>query len=129
MGITVSWDDEEKTAIRHDYDLQWDWDDFNTAISQTVAMIEGVQRRVDIICNVLNTKIPTSSDYILHGRRALILLNRWLGNIAVVSTSTLVFAMINVFVRVYPEWRGRFIVVSTLELARAALAQRREDAG
>lgn len=129
MSITVSWDDEENTAIRHDYDLQWDWDEFNTAISQTVAMMEGVQRRVDIICNVLNTKIPPSSDYILHGRRALILLNRWLGNIAVVSTSTLVFAMINAFVRIYPEWRGRFIVVKTPEEARAALAQRREDAG
>ena len=28
MGIKVAWDNPEKTALRFDYDQQWDWSDF-----------------------------------------------------------------------------------------------------
>jgi len=49
MGITVIWDDADRTTIRHKVAGKWTWDDMLKAIAASNAMLENVERNINFI--------------------------------------------------------------------------------
>lgn len=49
MKITPTWDNTEKTILRHVFERGWGWTDFHQALEQAAGMMNEVGHRVDII--------------------------------------------------------------------------------
>jgi hypothetical protein len=59
MPIRVSWYDDAKTIIRHDFPVEWTWDNFYEAIRQSVEMEKSVRHNLYVLTvNPPNVKIP-----------------------------------------------------------------------
>lgn len=58
MGITVDWDNPEKTIIRADIRGQWGLNDWTVALQRGFDMIEALDYPVDVIINALESSTP-----------------------------------------------------------------------
>jgi hypothetical protein len=54
MGITITWDNKEKTIIRHIYDGPWTLEDYYALVDDNYHLIDSVDHRVDIINDLRN---------------------------------------------------------------------------
>lgn len=62
MAIQVTWYDDAKTIIRHDFPVEWTWDEFYEAIRQSVEMEKSVRHNVYVVSvNPPNVKIPAGN--------------------------------------------------------------------
>jgi hypothetical protein len=67
MAVQATWDNDEKTIVRYDFDAKWTWDDFYEAYYQAVDMQNSVLHRVDVILDMSQTRrLPDSA--LLHLR-------------------------------------------------------------
>lgn len=49
MKIQPTWDNDEKTIIRHIFERGWGWTDFHQALEQASTMMGTVNHRVDVL--------------------------------------------------------------------------------
>ncbi len=49
MKIQPTWDNPEKTILRHVFERGWGWTDFHQALEQASVMMDEVDHRVDIV--------------------------------------------------------------------------------
>jgi hypothetical protein len=125
MPITVIWDNAEKTTIRYIIEGDWTWDEMNQAIATSNVMLDGVDRKIDFIHDLLHsTKMPNG---ILTQLRNLIGKEHPnTGNSVLVSpqkSTTMLFAksLLNMIHKIYKQnWIFEF--TDTLEDARQMLA-------
>lgn len=62
MPIRVSWYDDAKTIIRHDFPVEWTWDEFYEATRQSVEMEKTVRHNLYLLSvNPPNAKIPAGN--------------------------------------------------------------------
>jgi hypothetical protein len=62
MAITITWYDDAKTIIQHDFPVEWTWDEFYEAIRQSVEMEKTVTHDVYVLSvNPPNVKIPAGN--------------------------------------------------------------------
>lgn len=54
MSIKVTWDDNDKLAIRYDFNGVWDWIEFAWANTRAFSMMNTVSHEVSIILNLKN---------------------------------------------------------------------------
>jgi hypothetical protein len=52
MGITVLWDDEQRTVVRYVFQSEWTWDDFYVARNLVNGMVEGEAHPVAMLFDV-----------------------------------------------------------------------------
>jgi hypothetical protein len=52
MGISVVWDNAEKTVIRYVFNGSWNWHDFRTAVASSDLMLDTVTHITDFILDV-----------------------------------------------------------------------------
>jgi hypothetical protein len=55
MGITICWDNEEKTAIRYVFEGLWDWDELWERSAQIRSMMNTVDHTVHLIIDMSGT--------------------------------------------------------------------------
>ncbi|GEM_PF-264265 len=122
MGITVVWDNEEKTAIRYDFQGDWSWDDFRAAAMQSGAMTGEVDHPVDLIANMLNSA-PLPEGAMFQFNRALRNAPQGRGMFVIVAADSWMKALTTVLDRA--GGGGRFSLAGTLEEAREMVARRR----
>jgi hypothetical protein len=121
MGITVSWDNEAKTIIRYCFEGRWDWNDFYTARAEAHTMLDEVSYKVGIIVDVqLSNFLPNGA--ISHIRGLPYKTHPNTGRTILVGANTLIQALYNLFQKLYSTNNGNFMLIRTLEEARAMLS-------
>jgi hypothetical protein len=125
LNVTASWDNEEHTIIRYDFDLHWTWDEFNTAAAAAFAMTRSVEHTVDTISNFKPGQL-LPPNALFQFRRAMANAPKNRGVNVIVSDSNFIGAMVATFSRFNKQLGERLLVVKTLDDARAALEKRRQ---
>lgn len=60
MGITVTWDTEEKVTICYTVTGRWSWNNIYTAVEKVTGILDRISRQVDLIINVREAGQPYS---------------------------------------------------------------------
>ena len=106
MSIELSWDEHSDNVIRYDFPGQWDCQDFILAFNRTLELARTLDgAHYDVIGDLLNCGITV-----------------------IVTRSAFVRALVEVLLKVHPDARHAFAITSTLEEARAIIAQMRKAA-
>jgi hypothetical protein len=122
MSIYVGWDSPEQTIIRWEVEGRWDWDEFEAAQQQSVALIQTVPHVVHIIADVSNSaKLPSNALASFRSYRHSGLNN--VGQVALVQASPLIRAAAKVIEKIAPQAVSRFHFVNTLDEAREILSK------
>jgi hypothetical protein len=127
MRITIFWDNAAHTLLRIDFLLNWRWSDFEAALDASKALATNVEGLVDVIGNLhTGSHLPFS-----HLPRQLLQSARVppdkLGVIVIVGASEASKDLLTAFGRIFCVWREKFLLVDTIEAARASLVQRRHE--
>jgi hypothetical protein len=126
MSITVVWDDEAKTAIRHIYQGRWDWSDFYKALQEANAMMDTVNYKVGLIIDVqASGLIPSGAISRIGSLRGRA--HRNSGMAALVGANMFVRMLYDIFQKAYRGMDANFVMVSSLNEAREVLARWRES--
>jgi len=125
MNIKVSWDNDDKTVIRYDFEGTWTWEDFKIAATEAFAMTRSVEHPVDTISNFLpGVLLPPNA--IFQFRRIMEDAPPNRGVNVIVGSSAFIRTMVMMFSGINRNLSKRLIVVDRLDQARAAIAARRK---
>jgi hypothetical protein len=123
MPVHIDWDDENRRTILYTITGDWTTREFALAVQKGGEMRRTVPYELDIIFDFSRTtSIPLLWSQITQLWRNA---PPWGGVLVVVSNNTALNNVIKVGVRVYPKIFGTFIVVRTLDEARARCAAER----
>jgi hypothetical protein len=105
MGISVDWDNNEKTIILWTFSDPWTWEDFRVGFDRSYLLMRSVHHTVHILADARTvTKVPSGN--ILSNIRMLI--TRYPANLGLhVAVSE------NVMIRALGEMVGRLVPKST----------------
>jgi len=124
MTIKVSWDSDEKTIIRYDFEGKWTWAEFHTATEDAFALTRTVPHTVDSISNFMpGAALP--GDALFQFRRAMSNAPSNRGITVIVGGSSFIKALVGVFGKLNQALGRRLMLADTLDQARAILAARR----
>ena len=124
MGVHVTWDNDEKTAIRYDLAGRWTWDEFFPVYQQATQMIAPLEYKVEFIVNLADE--VTQKGFVPPNLLSRLSdLNKHqppnVGATYVVGVPFLK-VLYNVAVKVYPVMAERYVYVTSLEEARQLIA-------
>ncbi len=123
MPIKVIWDNEEKTIVRHIFEGQWTWDEFEICTQESKALMESVDYTVQMILDV--QKSPgMPQGFLSHMRTVTQKPHPNAGALALVGASSFIRAFTNVFLNVTPSNKRSFMMCATVDEAREWLAKR-----
>ncbi len=126
MGITVFWDDDARTIIRHIYQGGWDWSDFYKALQEANAMMDGVNYKVGLIIDVQGSGlVPSGAISQIGGLRGQA--HRNSGMAVLVGSNMLVRLLYDIFEKAYRGTDANFVMVSTLDEARQVIGKWRQS--
>ncbi len=125
MSIAVHWDNQDKTAIRWDFEGKWNWEQFIDAHILSDRMVASVDHNVDIISNLARSgALPEGGlkgyENVLHNTPENI------GVIVLVSASRFLNVMVAAFNSI-PRRKlagSSFAFAKTITEARAILRAR-----
>ncbi len=122
MSITVTWDNEARTALRYDFAENWQWDDFKKAFRQAQQMLASVGHIVDVIADFHNSGcVPTETlarlAYVAGNRPAN------LGSNVIVGSPVFDTTTFTVFGNFYGDVARTYQMTHSLDRARALLAR------
>jgi hypothetical protein len=124
MNITVSWDNDDKTIIRYDFQGQWTWDEFHKTSKEAFAMTRSVEHRVDSISNFhKGAALPPNA--LFQFRQAMTNAPKNRGMTVIVGGNTFIKTMVRVFSNLNKQLGERLKIADTLDEARAMLTARR----
>ena len=131
MGITVQWDNDEKTVIRQTFNGRWTWDDLYAALDYVAKLTDSVPHRVDAIVDVRHlSMLPGGSLFSFNTRQHADKLakrndvNR--GSIIIVGANPLLRGLYDSFRGLYASTASDVHFVASIEQARALLHDNRE---
>lgn len=121
MGITVEWDNLEKTIILCTYRDTWTWEEFFWAAQKASALQDTVQHTVDM---VLDMRDSASTPSGVTGKfREIARIHHPNTGIRVLVTHTdVIKVLFQVFASVYRPAARKYQVVDSLEKAYALIA-------
>jgi hypothetical protein len=133
MGITVIWDNEDKTAICIVYRQPWTWQDFDAAVKQMLTLLDSMSHKVDIIFDIREGGTPPAGA-MLRFKRVATINHPNGGKLIFVSSrflTVLIEGIISVLAKAFSGvWQAPdFSFVSTLEEARRLLREQRQIPG
>ena len=116
MAILTNWYNDDKTILRHVYEVAWTWSDLYLAIDEAYALVETVDHTVDIIIDMrLSSIIP--SNVFNHGKHAIVKAHPRQGHMIVVGAPRLAQTLFQAFLKIYGKEAKNFpvVFVSTLD--------------
>lgn len=124
MGITVDWDDPDKTTILYKYTGRWNWDEYAAATRAGLELATSVDYVLDVIADFSATRM-LPSNAMSNLRQSW---QQRVGNyrtIVLVTHSSFFDALMSVFKRLNSEIANKIYVVKTVDEARLLLKERR----
>lgn len=125
MSVNVSWDNDDKTALRYDFKARWTWEEFDAATVQAFAMTGSVSHTVDSISN-FETGAALPPNALFQFRRAMSKAPPNRGITVIVGGSMFIKAMVTTFSRLNKQLGERLLLADSLDQARTLLASRRQ---
>jgi len=122
-NVLVSWDNEAQTAIRFDLMAGCDWIEFWEAMHEAYRLMESVEHQVDLIINPAPGATPPMRA-LMNFKRAQESAPANQGRVIIVGVGMYGELLFNTFTRIYSRLAETLTLTSTLEKARAALAER-----
>ncbi len=131
MGISICWDNPEKTIIRYDFGQSWTWDDFWAAVKADDELIGSVDHIVHLIFDLRLTRfVPPNPGSKF--RTIADQINDRIGLILIVGANAWFLTVSEMFLNLYgPKIKGIRGVraVLGLEEARAIIANYSQQIG
>jgi hypothetical protein len=124
MGIKASWDNEDHTILRFNYEGSWTWDDLHNALSQGHAMMRTETHTVDVLIDVSQSRLIPSGA-LARGKHIDDIKPDNHGMTAVVGANTFMQGLYDLFRKIYRK-NLNVVYVPTLEEARAKIAEQRK---
>ena len=128
MGITNTWDNEEKTIIHQAYEGVWSWAEFDAAQQESGVMLDSVDHKVGLIIDIEKSTIPEAKTALakFSDIAAVPALTHPNAGLAVVAgASRLAATLIEAFGKFHKPAAERMAVVPTLEEAYEIIAEHR----
>lgn len=124
MGITIGWDNNEKTVIRFTFEDLWDWNDLHAARMTGHQMIDEVNRKVDFIADLTRSAfIPAGG---LNNLRVLAQnVHPQSGVVAVVGISLYGRTLSEMYLRLFTHHHLQMFFTADIRSARALIAEHR----
>ncbi len=122
MSIQVMWDNDGKTAIRHDFDGPWTWEEFWEINRTTQCMMMSVPHRVNVVANMRKTMMPRGRETMYNMRKATLSAPPNQG-IIVVVVNPFLKALLSLFMSFDPEMVGVIFSAESVEDARRVIAE------
>ncbi len=130
MGISVQWDNVDRTSLRYVYEGRWTWDELYRAVSEGNAMVGSVPHKVYIIIDVTHSSlIPQNA--LSQGMRVNAESPANMGLRIVVGANAFLRTLADVAAKVFGATQGGKLnmrLVGTLDEARALIAAERKVA-
>jgi hypothetical protein len=125
MNVKVSWDNDDKTTIRYDFEPHWTWDEFYKVAEDAFALTRSVEHTVDSISHFKpGANLPPNA--LMHFRRAMVNAPKNRGVTVIVGGSMFIKMMVTVFSKLNRQLGERLLLADTLAQARVMLAARRK---
>jgi hypothetical protein len=105
MTIRVNWHNDSKTIIQFAQGAVWTWEEFDEAVDRTVALMNTVSHRVDVIVDMTANPMPPDMHALGRIQRAQHMQPRNFGQVIVVSQDPFMARVGGVFIRVF-AWLG-----------------------
>src|SRR5262245_56235477 len=125
MSVTVDWDNNDHSVIRYIYNDRLVWDELDTAIGAGHRLMDVATSTVDIIIDVRNSKLISTSA-LPRSRQVMQMNHPRQGIIIVVGASTWLRALVDLYHRVYGGNQQKFWMVDTVEEAHELIRRIRE---
>ena len=125
MSVTVSWDNDDRTTIRYEFERDWIWDEFYAASENAFALTRSVEHTVHSI-SYFKPGASLPPNALMHFRRAMVNAPRNRGVTVIVGGSLFITTMVRVFSKLNRSLGERLLLADTLEQARALLAARQK---
>lgn len=123
MSISVDWENEEKTSVIFEFENRWDWTEFYNALAEGNGMLDQIDYKVGVIIDLRNSSIvPKGALTQINGMR-----NRVHPNIDLTilfGANRLLQSIYDIFQKIRPTPPDKFLMVASLEDARAILKER-----
>jgi hypothetical protein len=127
MGITIAWDDAERTTLIYTIDGRWTWDEFYNTIYQAREMMENVPHaQVHSIVDISNGKL-FPANALSHFARMSTARHPKTGMMVMVGMGSFVRALMNMLNGYKQHSTNRIRVAQTLDEARSILAELGSD--
>jgi hypothetical protein len=124
-GVTVAWDNDQKTIICYDFHGRWTWEDFYASTAQAFAMTRSVTHRVDTISHFRHgTVMPPNAMF--HFREAMVNAPKNRGVNVIVGGTIFVRTLVKMFSRINKNLADRLVIADSMDEARMLLAVRRQ---
>jgi phosphotransferase system IIB component len=115
--ITVSWDNDEKTRIRVDYnDPVRSWDEYNAAVKEAADMIRSQEQTVHVIHNPGKTQMPPGNA-LMHVRRAIEQQPSNTGLTIMIISNPFARRILEVMIRLMAGRYRNLVMANSLEMA------------
>lgn len=127
MPITMEWDNEDKTLVRHTYGRSWTITEYRDILQQTHEWISAQPHPVDILIVVESGRldIPPGMMTQLHYVRKMMADNQ--RYVVVVTADTLAIRLLKVAWSLLPATSRDTFIVDTLEEAYERLHELRQE--
>lgn len=118
MGITIAWDNEDRTILRFVFDKRWTWDDVANAKRESDAALDSVPHLAVAIIYDAPPDVRLPPDMLTNARRVLSSNHPKAVLLVFVLTNTMARIMINTLARISGSVGARIRVVDSVDEAR-----------
>lgn len=126
MGVTVAWDNADKTVICLNFAAPWHWADYDCAVAQAQVVIQEVNGPVDVIMNLLRGPALPIGRPFAHLGSAVTLLGSRMRKLIIVGGDTSSRNILSMFFGMFFPVGQKLFLVQTLEAAQAILMEHQE---
>ena len=126
MPVTVAWDDDTRTILRITFTGAWTWEAFYTAQNRARERVAEVDHPYGVILH-LPPPVTLPANTFEQLRQQADKIPPQIPLIVIVSPSSTVQGVFDVFRQLYVGAAQRYRLVSTMERARALLAEYLEN--
>lgn len=126
MNINMVWDNNEQNVMRVTFAKVWSWDEFDAIVEQAQLMMDEVHHQVDVIIDMRESgAFPERAFWRFHKLINTKHHNR--GRVIVVGGNSFIRTLTDTLQRLASDLfdAETFLLVSTIEEARASLFRRR----
>jgi hypothetical protein len=128
MGIKVTWDNEDHSAIRYDYEGKWTWNDLYEAVKECHRLLDSVNYKVDSIIDLEHSSL-LPENALSHGQSVVKMSHPNQGIMIVVGANALVRSLLDIYKRIYVKNTPPVLVARTMAEARETVQRRRAVPG
>jgi hypothetical protein len=127
MGVTMMWDNEDKTVFRLSFESPWTWDEQQAAIAQAKPLVESVSLIVDIICDLSNGPQFPLGYPMKYLRHAAEMFPNNAGITIIVGASVPVQSLLQATMQVFANVKYRTFFAPSIEAAYTIIAERKNN--